>query len=133
MIPLVHVAAGIVWQNSQLLVARRREGTPRGGYWEFPGGKQEKGETMEQTLLRELHEEVGIHCEHIIPWCCLFHKYSDLHVELHFMHVVRFSGTPAPLEGQSIRWVTPQEAENLNFLSADVQILDALVYPIITD
>ena len=128
-VPLVDVAAGIIWQANKFLVALRPEGKPRGGFWEFPGGKREPGETMQEALRRELHEELGIISHIIIPWQETFHAYPDLHVQLHFMHVTAFSGSPVAQEGQTLRWVTAEEASELHFLPADKEILPHISPP----
>lgn len=125
----VRVAAGIIWKNGRFLAARRPEGKPRAGYWEFPGGKREPGESIRETLVRELREELGITCLAAFSWRNLCHEYPDLRVVLHFMHVVEFSGTPFPGEGQLLRWVTPEEARELPFLPADRAVFDTLRDP----
>lgn len=125
----VHVAAGIIWHSGRFLAALRPSGKPRAGFWEFPGGKQEPGENMTQTLCRELHEELGIHCGRVVPWRVVDHAYPDLLVTLHFMHVLDFTGVPAPNDMQELRWVTPEEALLLNFLPADRGVLPAIRVP----
>ena len=125
----IQVAAGIVWKNERFLAARRPEGKPRAGYWEFPGGKQEPGETMEETLRRELQEELGITCLSIEPWRTVPHSYPDIRVVLHFMHVTAFSGEPLPHDGQELRWVTPAEACELRLLPADEAVVAAISPP----
>ena len=126
----VRVAAGIIWRDSRFLAAKRPEGKPRAGYWEFPGGKQEPGEHIRQTLVRELREELGIACATVLHWQTLSRDYPDLRVVLHFMHVVEFSGDPLPKDGQELRWVTPEEACKLPFLPADKAVINALHYPL---
>ena len=125
----VTVAAGIIWKDGQFLAARRPEGKPRAGYWEFPGGKQEPGETIEETLARELKEELGITCVTIAPWQVVSHTYPDLHVTLHFMHVTEYAGEPVPHDGQELVWVTPEEACFLPFLPADEIIVAEIMMP----
>ena len=124
--PHVAVAAGIIWQDGLFLAARRPMGKPRGGLWEFPGGKQEPGESMEAALVRELREELGIEATRIQPWMQTSHSYPDLRVSLHFMHVTAFTGTPVPHDGQTLRWVSIQEAQAMDFLPADRAVLAAL-------
>jgi 8-oxo-dGTP diphosphatase len=125
----VQVAAGILWKNGSFLAAKRPPGKDMAGYWEFPGGKQEAGENIEETLRRELHEELGIRCLSARPWRTFSHSYPDITVVLHFMHVTAFSGEPAPRDGQELLWVTPEEARFLSFLPADEPILAALALP----
>ncbi len=127
--PLVRVAAGLIWRQGRFLAARRPEGKAFAGFWEFPGGKREEGESMEQALCRELAEELGIACVAVTPWRTLLHTYPELRVELHFMHVTVFSGEPEARDGQLLRWVTPEEARALPFLPADVGILAEIAEP----
>lgn len=125
----VQVAAGIIWEDGRFLAALRPKGKPRAGYWEFPGGKQEPGESMRETLCRELLEELDIICEAVQPWQTLSHDYPDVRVVLHFMHVTAFTGAPVPRDGQELRWVTPEDARLLPFLPADKAVVEALRPP----
>ena len=97
------VAGGIIWQDDHLLAALRPQGKPMAGYWEFPGGKLEPGETAEQALCRELREELGISVRACRLWQIVEHDYAerDLHVQLHFFHVTAFDGTPCARERQA--------------------------------
>ena len=128
-LPRVAVAAGIIWRSGLFLAARRPLGKPRGGFWEFPGGKQEPGESMQETLVRELREELGIDATRIQPWMQTTHAYPDLFVTLHFMHVTAFVGTPVPHDGQTLRWVSIDDSRAMDFLPADRAVLDILVSP----
>lgn len=127
--PVTRVAAAVLWKGDRFLAARRPDGKSRGGFWEFPGGKQEPGEEMQNTLIRELREELDLTVVRAVPWKVFRHQYSDMLVELHFMHVHQFSGTPFPLDGQELRWLTPEEARALPFLPADREILEELKNP----
>ena len=98
------------------------------GYWEFPGGKLEAGESPAEALARELAEELGIGVRECRFWQSLEHSYAErgFRVRLHFFHVTAFSGEPCPAEGQNLRWVTPAEAPELGFLPADAGVLEQL-------
>ena len=122
----VQVAAGIIWREGRFLAAKRPEGKARAGYWEFPGGKREKGESMEDALKRELREELGITVLSVTPWQVVSHEYPDVRVELHCMHVTEFHGEPSSRDGQELRWVTPAQAHALPFLPADEPVLAAI-------
>ena len=125
----VYVAAGIIWRKGAFLAARRPMDKPRGGLWEFPGGKQEAGESMEEALARELREELGISIGIPALWRVVRHAYPDMTVIIHFMHVTEFSGEPQARDGQELRWVTPAEARALPFLPADVPLVAELQAP----
>lgn len=124
----VRVAAGILWRNARFLAAKRPEGKERAGFWEFPGGKQEPGEEIEDTLRRELKEELDVCCGKLLPLRTCPHEYEDLCVELHFIHVLDFSGEPKSNDGQELRWVSREEALSLEFLPADKAVID-IIYP----
>lgn len=125
----VRVAAGIIWRGERFLAAKRPPGKLLPDYWEFPGGKQEPGERIEDTLARELREELGIVCRKIVPWQSLTHEYPERLVRLDFMHVLEFSGEPSAKEGQTLCWVSPEEARLLPFLPADEPVIAALRRP----
>lgn len=129
-IPRIYVAAGILWREDTLLVAKRPLTEPKAGYWEFPGGKQEPAERMEDTLIRELQEELGVTCTELIPFTQIEHDYPDMQVCLHLFHVTQFEGEPQPLLKQELRWVSTNELEGLNFLPADRQILRHIKRPL---
>jgi 8-oxo-dGTP diphosphatase len=92
------------------LFGQRPQGKPYAGWWEFPGGKLETGETVEQALARELDEELGISVQKSLPWAVLTYLYPHAHVRLHFQRVVAWQGEPASRENQNLRWLTPQAA-----------------------
>ncbi len=121
------VVAGIVVQDSRFLAAERPMDTRFGGMWEFPGGKVEPGESLEQALVREFAEELNIKPTRHTLWQELRKSYPDnLHVWLYFFIITGFQGTPEPREGQTIAWLTPSEALAKPFLPADVGIVRRL-------
>ena len=124
--PFVRVVGGIIWRDGRFLAACRAEGKPHAGWWEFPGGKIESGETAETALIRELDEELGIKASAPVFFASASHHYPDKSVELEFFEVRVFDGEPTPDEGQELRWVTPEEACALPFLPPDVPIVEQL-------
>jgi 8-oxo-dGTP diphosphatase len=99
------VAAGILIQaDGSLLFTSRPPGKPYSGYWEFPGGKLEVGESIEQALARELHEELGIHISAAHPWRTTEHHYEHASVRLHWCKVLHWQGQLQMREGQSASW-----------------------------
>ncbi len=126
-IPVIDVAAGIIWRDDTFLAAQRKSGAFE-NLWEFPGGKCEQAESPEDALIRELKEELGITVLQSSLWQTIEHDYSELNysVRLFFFHVSAFSGEAKAKENQNLRWVTPQEALKLEFLPADRGILTRL-------
>ncbi|MDO5483312.1 MAG: NUDIX domain-containing protein [Desulfovibrionaceae bacterium] len=124
----IEVAAGIIWREERFLAAQRPTDKIQAGWWEFPGGKLEPGESAEAALARELREELGITVLACRFWQCVEHVYAErgFAVRLHFFHVTAFDGEPTPSEGQAVRWVSPAQACELGFLPADAGILEEL-------
>ncbi|MDX2412752.1 MAG: 8-oxo-dGTP diphosphatase MutT [Woeseiaceae bacterium] len=123
----LHVAAGILRDSSgRILITERLCDGPFNGLWEFPGGKIAHGETSLQALIRELAEELGIEVATSEPFMELHHEYPDRIVDIEFFVVTSWSGTPAGLEGQGLRWVLPSDLDPDILLPADVPVLEAL-------
>lgn len=102
---ITEVAVGVLFQaDGAFLVTSRPEGKPYPGYWEFPGGKLEAGESVEQALGRELHEELGIQIGAVTPWKVEVVDYPHALVRLHFCKVYDWSGALEMREGQSFAW-----------------------------
>ena len=93
--------------DHQVLFAQRPEGKPYAGYWEFPGGKIEAGESSLAALVRELEEELGIRVKRASEWLTQRHVYPHAHVELRFFLITQWDGEVTPLEGQRVAWQTP--------------------------
>lgn len=126
---LTHVAVGIVHNAAgQVLFAQRPAGKPYAGWWEFPGGKIEAGETLALALARELREELGIQILDCHHWLTQRYVYPHAHVNLQFCHVQAFSGQPQSLEGQAFAWGTAEHPP-LPFLPAALPVLKAMQLP----
>ena len=121
------IGVGVIWnQQGQILIDRRRPTGVLGGFWEFPGGKIETGETSEECIKREIWEELGIVIEvgkHLIT---IAHTYTHLHVTLIVHHCQHIDGVPQPIECDEIRWVNLEELDEFNFPEANFQIIAAL-------
>ena len=101
----IDVAVGILMQpNGDVLLGQRPAGKPYAGYWEFPGGKVDPGETIFAALQREFVEELGLTIHSAEEWCCVEHVYPHAHVRLHFFISRDWSGEPQGLEGQAFAW-----------------------------
>lgn len=108
----VEVAVGILLRSDgEFLLTSRPRGKVYEGYWEFPGGKLEAGETVEQALRRELHEEIGITIGEAHPWQIEVMDYPHARVRLHFCKVYQWQGEFEMREGQHMAWQSlPVEA-----------------------
>ena len=123
----LHVAVGvIVDDHGQLLIAKRAAHLHQGGLWEFPGGKVDEGETIQQALRRELDEELGIQVTAFSPLVEIHHDYPDRHVLLDVWRVDGFDGVPHGREGQPLRWVAPADLIASEFPEANRPIIDTI-------
>jgi 8-oxo-dGTP diphosphatase len=101
----VDVAVGVlIAPDGRFLLTSRPEGKVYAGHWEFPGGKLEPGESVEQALARELHEELGITIDASLPWRVAMHDYPHALVRLHFCKVFDWRGQFEMREGQQMAW-----------------------------
>lgn len=127
----IDVAVGILMrENGEVLLGQRPEGKPYPGYWEFPGGKVESGESIEAALKREFMEELDVMILSQEPWCCVEHVYPHAHVRLHFFISRDWQGEPKSREGQAFQWQGPIQVEPL--LPATIPLitwLNALRFP----
>ena len=127
MVKVVEVAAGLICHDGRYLIATRPTGVHLGGLWEFPGGKREQGETLEECLQRELFEELNIRIEIPIPFHTIRHEYPEKTVELHFFRCTIGQGLAKPVDCAEIRWVLPSEMGNDQFPPADRPVIEALL------
>jgi len=102
---VVDVAVGVLMrEDKSFLLTSRPAGKAYAGYWEFPGGKLEAGETVEQALRRELQEELGIEIGEVLPWKVEMVDYPHALVRLHFCKVFKWSGALQMREAQTFAW-----------------------------
>ncbi|HEX5512770.1 MAG TPA: Nudix family hydrolase [Gammaproteobacteria bacterium] len=128
---MLEVAAAAVFDSQgRVLIARRPENVHQGGLWEFPGGKVEPGEAVEQALARELWEELGIRPTRYRRLIRIPHHYSDRSVLLDVWRVEAFEGTPHGRQGQPLRWVAPASLPNYPFPAANRPIVAATRLPL---
>ena len=120
---LIEVAAGLVFRRGRLLITQRRHSDHLGGLWEFPGGKQRPGETLEECLHRELQEELGIDVQ-VGRWVdSITWHYPSKSVRLHFYCCTLVCHEPQPIECQAFAWVQSHELSLYSFPPADAQLL----------
>lgn len=130
---IIHVAVGVI-KNSQgqVLLAKRPLDTHQGGLWEFPGGKVEDGENVNDALRRELREEIAIDVVSAEPLIKIQYRYPDKHVLLDVWQVTAFSGHAVGNEGQTVIWVEPDQltqADTYSLPAANKPIVKAIVLP----
>jgi 8-oxo-dGTP diphosphatase len=129
-IEVVEVAAGVIQRpDGSFLLAQRPHGKVYAGYWEFPGGKAQAGESAEAALARELHEELGIDVETAYPWITRVFTYPHATVRLNFFRVTRWGGEPHPREDQAIAWQAPGCRMASPMLPANAPVLASLALP----
>lgn len=126
----VEVAAAIIQRSDgSFLLAQRPPGKVYTGYWEFPGGKIEKGESAEHALRRELHEELGIEVDLAYPWITRDYDYAHAAVRLRFFRVVAWRGDPHGREAQLFAWQSTDKLTVRPLLPANGPVLGALGLP----
>ena len=125
---LTVAACALVDADGRVLLAQRPEGKPMAGLWEFPGGKVETGETPEQTLIRELEEELGIVVKEacLAPLTFASHAYADFHLLMPLFVCRRWEGTVTALEGQKLAWVRPNKLRDYPMPPADEPLVSHL-------
>jgi A/G-specific adenine glycosylase len=126
--PLQHhdIAAGVIWHEGRILIARRPEAGLLGGLWEFPGGKQEPGETLEGCLVREVGEELDIEVTVEQPLCTVRHAYTHFRITLHAFHCAYVRGEPRAVGCSDWQWVLPDQLSSYAFPAANHAILKLL-------
>ena len=128
---VMHVMAGVLLDGTgRVLLAQRPAGKHLAGFWEFPGGKREAGETPLAALARELLEELGIHVRSAealirLPW-----RYGDRELLLDAWRVSSWRGEPRSLEAQPLQWMLPASVDPVLLAPADRVILAALMAPL---
>ena len=121
-------ACALVDADRRVLIAQRPEGKPMAGLWEFPGGKVEPGETPEETLIRELEEELGIVTQVpcLAPLTFASHAYEDFHLLMPLYICRRYEGIARGLEGQAIKWVRTRDLRDYPMPAADEPLVPFL-------
>ena len=120
--PFLAVVAAVIERDGTFLVARRQVGVHLEGYWEFPGGKCLPDETHIESLRREIREELDADVEAADKLLTSAHEYVDRIVELHFYRC-SLIGSPTPMLGQELRWVSKGELRDLPFPPADAELI----------
>lgn len=122
-------ACALIDADRRVLIAQRPEGKPMAGLWEFPGGKVEPGETPEETLIRELKEELGVVTQApcLAPLTFASHAYDDFHLLMPLYICRRYEGIARGLEGQAVKWVRAKNLRDFSMPAADEPLVPFLV------
>ena len=123
------VACALVDADRRVLLAQRPEGKTLAGLWEFPGGKVEPGERPEATLIRELHEEIGITVQEacLAPLTFASHAYDDFHLLMPLYICRRWDGEVIAREGQKLAWVRANKLRDYQMPPADIPLIPHLI------
>jgi 8-oxo-dGTP diphosphatase len=126
---LLVVAAALIDADRRVLIARRPEGKPLAGLWEFPGGKVDAGERPETALIRELAEELGIAVEEacLAPLTFASHTYEHFHLLMPLYVCRRWHGMVTGRNAQALKWVRPQNLRDYPMPAADAPLIPALL------
>ncbi len=122
----VEVSAALIFRDGKLLITQRHAKAHLGGLWEFPGGKRESGETFEQCLVREIHEELGVKISVGELFEEISHDYPEKSVHLKFFRCELISGQPKPLDCAAVKWIEKSELTEFEFPAADACLLHKL-------
>ncbi|QLK63170.1 8-oxo-dGTP diphosphatase MutT [Enterobacteriaceae bacterium Kacie_13] len=123
----LNISVGIIRnEQKEIFITQRDASSHMAGFWEFPGGKIESGETPEQAVIRELQEEVGIEPISPVLLDSLEHRFPDRIITLHFFMVENWKGEPYGKEGQPKRWVEQSQLNEAEFPPANEAIVRAL-------
>ncbi len=126
-VPHHQIAVGIIVnQKNELLIALRPNDVMLGGLWEFPGGKKENGESLPDTVSRELTEELGVEVDVYKKFKKLKHAYSHFKITMHAYWCTILNGTPKPISGKELRWVSLSEIDQYPFPKANKTLIDEL-------
>jgi mutator protein MutT len=121
----VRVVAAVIERDGRILITRRKAGAHLGGLWEFPGGKAESGESLEQALRREIREELGVEISVEASIDTVAWQYPDKRVSIVFFRCL-VHGEPRPLEGQEMMWVVRSDLGSYEFPPADAELIARL-------
>ncbi len=126
----IHVAVAVILNSSnKVCISLRHNNAHQGGLWEFPGGKVESNETVEQALVREIKEELGLDVQQSRRLITVWHDYKDIKVCLQVFKVLSYQGEAYSVEGQQIKWVDILSLTEFDFPAANLPIIKALQIP----
>jgi A/G-specific adenine glycosylase len=125
--PHYNIAVGVVWNKGQILISKRRENGLLGGLWEFPGGKIERGENVENCIIREIKEELGVYVKPTTFLKQIKHAYTHFSITMVAYNCDFLHGYPQPLGCDDWRWIKPEEIKTLPFPKANHKLFDKII------
>lgn len=125
-VKIIEVVAALIWDEGRFMACQRPAHKTRGLLWEFVGGKVEKGETKQEALIRECREELDVTVSVGDVFMELVHEYPDMTIRLTLFNAKIAEGEPKLLEHNAIRWISPEQIDELSFCPADEEILKKL-------
>ena len=125
-VPHYHIGVGVILNNEKVLIGKRKTDQMLGGLWEFPGGKQEKGETIETTIQREIKEETTLNVTVNDSITTVKHAYSHFKITLHAYWCTLESGQASPKSAEELRWVSLETLSDYPFPKANKKVLECI-------
>ncbi len=126
-IPHYNIAVGVIWKKGRILIGKRRQDQMLGGLWEFPGGKQEPGESIEETAIREIKEETGLQVRICDAFPPVRQTYSHFRITLHAFSCCIDGGRLRANGPELLRWVQPEELAELPFPKANLKLIEEVL------
>ncbi|MBI2981989.1 MAG: 8-oxo-dGTP diphosphatase MutT [Deltaproteobacteria bacterium] len=123
----IEAVAAVIQNGGKFLITKRLENSPMGHCWEFPGGKMERGESIEQAIIRECREEIAVRIKPLRRLQEVWYDYPHGKIHLHFVLCEIESGTPQPIECREVRWIEPHEFPSYEFPPADRGVIEDLL------
>lgn len=123
---MTEVVAALIWDDDKFMICQRPPNKARGLLWEFVGGKVEPGETKQQALIRECHEELAITLSVDDMFTDVVYEYPDITVHLSLFNCTIVEGSPKLLEHKDLKWILPTEIPRYTFCPADTKLLEKI-------
>ncbi len=124
--PHYDIAAGVIWKKNRILIDQRKAEGLLGGLWEFPGGKREPGETLEECVVREVREEVGVEVKVLGKIAAVDHAFSHFRITLHAFNCKFISGKPRPIGCAAVKWIHLEDVDRYPFPKANHKVFAVL-------
>ncbi len=125
-VPQYHIAVGIIWKDGTILIGRRRQDQMLGGLWEFPGGRQQTGESLAETVRRKIAAETGLQAHIGGPYCQVKHGYTHFKMTLTAFRCEWLGGEAKPLTADELRWVRLDDLDAYPLPKANIKVLEAV-------